>query len=76
MNNLVILNDKNLNRNIKDINIFEFYLRPYVSAGDRMKLYIEINDKLIDNYCYDKINNLNKKKKIKKVKIKNGRKMR
>ena len=71
MNNIEILNDKNFNGNIKDINDFENYLRPSVNARDSLKFNNEINDKQLDSGCYDKINNnLNKKKKNKKSKNK------
>ena len=70
MNNIEILNDKNLNGNIKDINDFENYLRPSVNARDSLKFNNEINDKQLDSGCYDKINNLNKKKKNNKSKNK------
>ena len=64
MNNIDILNDKNLNGYMKEINDFENYLRPSVNARDSLRFNNEINDKQLENGCYDKINNnLNKKKK-------------
>ena len=71
MNNIEILNDKNLNGNIKDINVFENYLRPSVNDRDSLKFNNEINDKQLERACYDKINNnVNKKKKNNKSKNK------
>ena len=64
MNNIDILNEKNLNGNIKEINDFENYLRPSVNARESLKFNNEINVKQLESGCYDKINNnLNKKKK-------------
>jgi hypothetical protein len=57
MNNIEILNDKNLSGNIKDINVFENYLRPSVNARDSLKFNNETNKKQLENGCYDKINN-------------------
>lgn len=78
MNNIEILNDKNLNENIKDINDFENYLRPSVNAKENLKFNNEINDKNIKDIvknCYDKINNnLNKKNKLNKSKNKKSKK--
>ena len=71
MNNIEILNDKNLSGNIKDINVFENYLRPSVNARDSLKFNNETNEKQLESGCYDKINNnLNRKKKNNKSKNK------
>ena len=73
MNNIEILNDKNLNGNIND---FENYLRPSVNARESLKFSNEVNDKQLEINCYDKINNnnLNKKNKFNKSKSKSKNK--